>query len=712
MDQTDMNEYLRNMDSSSSPSPLLKRSDYSHHSSQPNSHHQSPGQQGQQQHQSDPMHVHFANEASQRLLQLQQQQQQQQQLEHEQLRLELQEQHKRQQNELLAQATPLPDWQLPPAHTYQQQSGAVQSVDGSRPQMQVYTQHMPLHQTLDTASSQHWSPVDQQQPQQQQQQPGQFNMEQSVTHDTTSPMDTTRPSQYDTQAFTHFRTSPMEYDALISPYITGDMSTLLQPDELELLLTPLISPAMTPSADFQQLSLHQLAETFSPLTSPALGPQRSDYSANQIYLSPALNPFPGLDGASPFALTPAVVQHSNNTFSHHSHSPALGPSSSHLVRQTGHVGQSPGLHPVDSSTWPPQQQQQQQQQQPPRRQSMNSPLLTALRDKSTKKIPLASPYTIPRKNSGGVLISPALKPSSSHSSPANSTSGQYRKRSSISPESGLQQESPGTSPAGSSLTPPGTVELGPVFKEPFPIKQKKAVIATDNAATSRSSSPMISPALTPQLGPTGQEGNATGGSLAPVTPAQLMQMGDEQVDPVLHTAKPPPPPPVRPAQEPAKIQPIPLPQLPQNANGSGSGLGHALISPSLKPLLPNGAKTGEAAVRLTEKSNYQNMREGKTETIGLNYEGDVTTTVEAKRDCHKQAEQRRRDTLKHSFEELRHLLPPIEEKNPSKVLVLKKCCEYVQILQKRDEDMRKELEELRREVDRVNGGDTFSLAAD
>ncbi|KAI8592096.1 hypothetical protein BDZ88DRAFT_408239 [Geranomyces variabilis] len=470
-------------------------------------------------------------------------------------------------------------------------------------------------------------------------------------------------------AFTQFRQSSLEYDALISPYMTGEMTSLMQQDELDLLLTPLISPAMTPGVDFQHLSLSQMNETFSPLSSPALRPQDMvDYSNS--YFSPAIVASTGGDNytsshsgpsvpssytSSP-AMHPSAANHANLGML--DQSPALGPAQMQL--RTSLVGVSPALQPaLDSWSLPsaaiPA---------PRRRESLQSPLLSALREKG-KKVPLSSPYTVPRKKSLA-LISPALMPLPSG-----------RRRSSKSPDAVS-----GTNASDAGLqTPPSTLESGPVFKEPYPIQTKARQQNETPAFQPLAAADLLtSPALTPQLGPQAVAAVAAAAaavaangrlSLAPITPAQLMQLDNAQLSP----------------EDPSPTLPTPAPSS------------HSLISPSLKPLLPSGSgKNRDAAIRLTEKSNYQNMREGNTDTIGLKYDGDVTTTVEAKRDCHKQAEQRRRDSLKQCFEDLRTLLPPIEEKNPSKVQVLKKSCQYIQYLQTREKDTNALLEKLRADL--------------
>ncbi|KAI7817992.1 Myc-type, basic helix-loop-helix domain-containing protein, partial [Gamsiella multidivaricata] len=50
---------------------------------------------------------------------------------------------------------------------------------------------------------------------------------------------------------------------------------------------------------------------------------------------------------------------------------------------------------------------------------------------------------------------------------------------------------------------------------------------------------------------------------------------------------------------------------------------------------------------------------------------------ELRRTSHKAAEQKRRDSLKHCFDDLRNMIPSIQEKSPSKVFLLKKSFDYI-----------------------------------
>ncbi|TPX60482.1 hypothetical protein SpCBS45565_g07496 [Spizellomyces sp. 'palustris'] len=534
----------------------------------------------------------------------------------------------------------------------------------------------------------------------------------------------------------HIVSSAYKGDTMYSPYVQPTTN-----EDDKVLLTPLISPAMTPSTDFSRMTISQHNQLFSPLTSPALHPQDS---LDSISLGFSFSSLTNLDSISaPVPASPSLPPMSaiNAILS----SPALAPSK---PLQTPHVGASPALPPQNVQVSSPAL----VGMQSPALNGMASPGLAGLRERP-KMTPLASPYIVPRKSS---LVSPALKP--------------LRARSTHSPET-----------TSSTIT----TSTAPIFKTPFPILP---VTAANNSMQQQhhhhaaAAATLISPALTPQLAP-----SLHGLDLAPITPAQLMKLdglaspdcSDEESrasqnlaenlvfkkrsNRASHTAEASSdsttPKLVSQPQSQVNRNPMeviaglitraesskscsvhltdsPIASRPTNkvtetlegipnpissARLSNDPLRNpnkqiwasytrsqtqpapnvlnALVSPCLKPLLPNGsANNMDAALRLTQKSNYQNIKEGHTEQLGLKYNKDVTASVEARRDCHKQAEQRRRDSLKQCFDELRQVLPPIHEKNPSKVVVLKKCCEYIADLQSREQETERVLAELRREL--------------
>lgn len=82
------------------------------------------------------------------------------------------------------------------------------------------------------------------------------------------------------------------------------------------------------------------------------------------------------------------------------------------------------------------------------------------------------------------------------------------------------------------------------------------------------------------------------------------------------------------------------------------------ISPSIKPLLPEGTPLNSAqqALLLASKSNYQNLVEGNR-LPGVNYPDSLSTGLTSKRTSHKVAEQGRRNRINDALKEMQSLIP-------------------------------------------------------
>lgn len=86
------------------------------------------------------------------------------------------------------------------------------------------------------------------------------------------------------------------------------------------------------------------------------------------------------------------------------------------------------------------------------------------------------------------------------------------------------------------------------------------------------------------------------------------------------------------------------------------------IGPSIKPLLPEGARAATAAsansaLLLAAKSNYQNIVEGNSLQLGLEYPEHMSQNLTNKRTSHKIAEQGRRQRINTALQEIATLLP-------------------------------------------------------
>ncbi|CAG8484943.1 17207_t:CDS:2, partial [Gigaspora margarita] len=123
--------------------------------------------------------------------------------------------------------------------------------------------------------------------------------------------------------------------------------------------------------------------------------------------------------------------------------------------------------------------------------------------------------------------------------------------------------------------------------------------------------------------------------------------------------------PVSPGTNSMLMSPMILPSPPPpgkrivHANQNSSKSPQALkptISPNLKPRL-SGVTADDAAEQLANKSNYVSILEGTAKSLGISYSSDVHSSLESRRTTHKAAEQKRRDSLKQSFDELKKVIP-------------------------------------------------------
>ncbi|KAJ1954333.1 hypothetical protein GGI12_005811, partial [Dipsacomyces acuminosporus] len=123
-----------------------------------------------------------------------------------------------------------------------------------------------------------------------------------------------------------------------------------------------------------------------------------------------------------------------------------------------------------------------------------------------------------------------------------------------------------------------------------------------------------------------------------------------------------------------------------SGGGSGSGSGPATVTPRMAPRTPIIAATSttnivgleaDVVTRLATKSNYQNILEGNSELLGLKYHTEFKSGLEKRRTNHKQAEQKRRDSLKLCFMDLKTRLPELNPKLVSKIYLLNEANSYI-----------------------------------
>ncbi|KAJ2781746.1 hypothetical protein GGI15_003130 [Coemansia interrupta] len=143
------------------------------------------------------------------------------------------------------------------------------------------------------------------------------------------------------------------------------------------------------------------------------------------------------------------------------------------------------------------------------------------------------------------------------------------------------------------------------------------------------------------------------------------------------------------------VSPRPTPLVPSILKGASPAASPALAAASSaqstpqtrpRPIVAATSTTNivgleaDVVTRLATKSNYQNILEGNSELLGLRYHAGFKTGLERRRSNHKQAEQKRRDSLKACFEQLRQRLPGIDPKLASKIHLLRRAHAHIDLL--------------------------------
>ncbi|KAJ2567539.1 hypothetical protein GGH12_000232 [Coemansia sp. RSA 1822] len=88
----------------------------------------------------------------------------------------------------------------------------------------------------------------------------------------------------------------------------------------------------------------------------------------------------------------------------------------------------------------------------------------------------------------------------------------------------------------------------------------------------------------------------------------------------------------------------------------------------------------DVAIRLATKSNYQNSMKGNSELLGLAYRSKFMLGFERRHTNHKNAEQKRRDSLKMCFQNLRDRIPDVDPKLVSKIYLLGRVNAHIDAL--------------------------------
>lgn len=124
-----------------------------------------------------------------------------------------------------------------------------------------------------------------------------------------------------------------------------------------------------------------------------------------------------------------------------------------------------------------------------------------------------------------------------------------------------------------------------------------------------------------------------------------------------------------------KLQPQPVSSSSRKRSIPASPALAPKISPNIKPLLSNASLRldsvsslhNAASLLLASKSNYQNIVEGNTTSLGLSYPEELSNGLTSKRTNHKIAEQGRRNRINMALQEMASLLPSPDILNEDKI---------------------------------------------
>ncbi|KAI5795693.1 hypothetical protein EDC01DRAFT_629619 [Geopyxis carbonaria] len=383
-----------------------------------------------------------------------------------------------------------------------------------------------------------------------------------------------------------------------------------------MIFTPLVSPAVTPlETEFRHIPEYAMPGAFSPLTSPML----EAYQQRSHMPNPHMIPMPN-------HIDPSQSPNINKKGSSRRKSTTRNPA--RVVRESPSMKPQKKRAPLPVLAAPKNGvalvQQMQARPMPSNRQSVSSgsqastPMqLPTSQDVSSNES--VSPEPLPE-----VLMAPPPPRSSTSRSP--------------------QEDDPrnGNNPHNQPVTPASLMKLAKTNlpTEDIPpismdtseflnrdiqrgdIDSKHRMNGDD--MTTPTMHPSRTPSLTPSLRPSGSV--ATSGQTSP------------QQRPIAPNSK----------------KPVPR----KRGSVSSSPALQPKISPSIKPLLPQGMSPDASALLLASKSNYQNIVEGNHSHLGLQYPEHLSTNLTSKRTSHKIAEQGRRNRINTALAEMATLLPP------------------------------------------------------
>ncbi|KAI8618484.1 hypothetical protein BC830DRAFT_1108530, partial [Chytriomyces sp. MP71] len=427
-----------------------------------------------------------------------------------------------------------------------------------------------------------------------------------------------------------------------------------------LLLTPIISPALTPSADFANLNLTAAASaSFSPLSSPALRPV-------------------ALTSVTSSSTIPSIKRTARRSTA----SALLGSATSSGSDRRMKV---------------------------PQRSPYTIPRLSASSTSSIDPLKISSPILLPLSSGSGISAASALGSVSTISREGSS---------SMSPDVDLLASSPTST---SEQLQSKQLQKGvSVFKVPaFPAsKASKATSKRVNpnnlesrAAVSFAALDPMTPGMLMNIRSDDDKQSSKATTAPPnYVPKNPTTASVDVVDVQMISEES--------AACTRASLPMREPRRGRSVRDSGSS-SDKYVSPSLKPIIPNLeteiAQSDVATTKLTYNSNYHSLRDTPTSHPLPPPSSSETAPVDAdnKKEHHKVNEQRRRDNMKQCFDGLREVLPRdrFGEKNPSKERVLQFSREYILQLQQERNGLERQKSEAE-QVTAVQGRELERLRAE
>ncbi|KAA8614715.1 phosphorus acquisition-controlling protein [Pyrenophora tritici-repentis] len=468
--------------------------------------------------------------------------------------------------------------------------------------------------------------------------------------------------------------------------------------------TPLVSPAVTPhDARFQIPDFTVPGAYFSPLTSPALNAQSHQHAHQQSHntTSGSSTGHSPIDVDMDMLGEPAIVSQEQVRRSSRSTNKRTLP----RANGTGRVRQSPIVKPnrrktAISTLIPSKEVSELMKEVHSTRPSSNGLDVHMTRESSeTDSIspePMLSEMRPPPKP-GSSTASPAIiaQRNSHNSTPATPAS---LMRIQPSPEFNGHQQAP---PMLEDLTlPEASLDRPDLSRIDTAIRDEDH----DTPRMSARKTPKLNPLSTPGGSISGRPSPMMDAMSTPTSPAFAMTNGKKNAKSARNPKK-------RNSVSTSLVSPALRPK----------------ISPSIKPLLPDGGSGGADsthALLLASKSNYQNILDGTT-VPGVVYPTSLSTNLTSKRTSHKIAEQGRRNRINMALQEMQALLPSpqfgatpdakspesnAQNSNNSKAAKVESAIEYIKqlkqevserdnLLTQKDQEMdalRKELAALKR----------------